>query len=47
MLAMPETLKSTLESIRKTYGSFDAYIRNELKLSDSELAVLRQRLLEP
>jgi protein-tyrosine phosphatase len=47
MTTRPETLESTLDSIGKTYGSFDGYIRNGLKISDSELAMLRQRLLEP
>jgi protein-tyrosine phosphatase len=47
MTARPETLEATLDRITKTYGSFDNYLRDALKLSDSELAMLRQRLLEP
>jgi protein-tyrosine phosphatase len=47
MTARPETLEVTLDRIAKTYGSFDAYLRDVLKLSDSDLALLRQRLLEP
>ena len=47
MTTRPETLESTLDSIVKTYGSFDGYVRNGLKISNSELAMLRQRLLEP
>jgi protein-tyrosine phosphatase len=47
MTARPETLEATLDKIVKTYGSFDNYLRDALKLSDSDLALLRQRLLEP
>ena len=47
MTARPETLEATLDKITKTYGSFDNYLRDALKLSDSDLALLRQRLLEP
>jgi protein-tyrosine phosphatase len=47
MTTRPETLESTFEGINKTYGSFDSYLRNGLKISESELATLRQRLLEP
>jgi protein-tyrosine phosphatase len=47
MTARPETLEATLDKIDKTYGSFDSYLRDELKLSDSDLAMIRQRLLEP
>jgi protein-tyrosine phosphatase len=47
MTARPETLEATLDKIAKTYGSFDNYLRDVLKLSDSELAMIRQRLLEP
>lgn len=41
----PETLEATLDNIAKTYGSFDNYLKAGLKLSDAELASLRQRLL--
>jgi protein-tyrosine phosphatase len=47
MTTMPETLAATLDSVTKTYGSFDNYLRDALKISDSDLAMLRQRLLEP
>jgi protein-tyrosine phosphatase len=47
MTARPETLEATLDKITDTYGSFDNYLRDVLKLSDSELAMIRQRLLEP
>jgi protein-tyrosine phosphatase len=47
MTTKPETLKATFESLNKTYGSFDAYLQNALKISNSDLDVLHQRLLEP
>src|SRR5882762_781573 len=47
MTARPETLEATLDKITKTYGSFDNYLREALKLSDFELTNIRQRLLEP
>ena len=47
MTAKPETLEATLDKITKTYGSFDNYLREALKLSDAEVNMLRQRLLEP
>jgi protein-tyrosine phosphatase len=47
MTARRETLEATLDKITNTYGSFDNYLREALKLSDSELAMMRQRLLEP
>jgi protein-tyrosine phosphatase len=47
MTARPETLEATLDKIDKTYGSFGNYLRDALKLSDSELINLRRRLLEP
>jgi protein-tyrosine phosphatase len=46
MTARPETLEATLDKITKTYGSFDTYLRHALELSDSDMALLRQRLLE-
>jgi protein-tyrosine phosphatase len=47
MTARPETLVATLDQIDKTYGSFENYLRDALKLSDSDLARIRQLLLEP
>lgn len=47
MTTKPETLDATFESLNKTYGSFDSYLQNALKISNSDLAALRQRLLEP
>jgi protein-tyrosine phosphatase len=47
MTTRPETLQATFDSINKTYGSFDNYLRDGLKLSDSDLARLRHHLLEP
>jgi len=47
MTARPETLVATLDKIEKTYGSFENYLRDALKLSDSDLARIRQLLLEP
>jgi protein-tyrosine phosphatase len=47
MTARPETLEVTLDKISRSYGSFANYLRDGLKLSDSEVATIRQRLLEP
>jgi protein-tyrosine phosphatase len=47
MTARPETLEAALDKISQTYGSFANYLRDGLKLSDSEVAAIRQRLLEP
>jgi protein-tyrosine phosphatase len=47
MTARRETLEATFDSITKTYGSFDNYLRDGVKLADSELAIIRHRLLEP
>jgi protein-tyrosine phosphatase len=47
MTAKPETLEATLDKIGKTYGSFGNYLQDALKLSDSDLLNIRQRLLEP
>jgi protein-tyrosine phosphatase len=47
MTTKPGTLQATFDSLDKTYGSFDGYLRNASKISDSDLASLRQRLLEP
>jgi protein-tyrosine phosphatase len=47
MTTKPGTLLAAFDSIQKNYGSFDGYVHNGLKISDSELAMLRERLLEP
>ena len=47
MTTRPETLQATFDSINKTYGSFDNYLRDGLKITDSDLARLRDELLEP
>jgi protein-tyrosine phosphatase len=47
MTTRPETLQATFDGINKTYGSFDNYLRDSLKISDSDLARLRDELLEP
>lgn len=47
MTSKPETLVSTLDKIDRTYGSFPNYLRDAVKLSDVDLARIRQRLLEP
>ena len=47
MTTRPEMLEATFELINKTYGSFDNYLRDGLKISHSELATIRQHLLEP
>src|ERR1700730_15283115 len=47
MTTRPETLQATFDSINQTYGSFDNYLRDGLKISNSDLTMLRQRLLEP
>jgi protein-tyrosine phosphatase len=46
MAADPEYLKSTLRQINEKYGSFDAYRRSALGVSDHDMEVLRARLLE-
>ncbi|HXM93837.1 MAG TPA: tyrosine-protein phosphatase [Candidatus Dormibacteraeota bacterium] len=47
MNTRPETLEATFANIDKFFGSFDNYLRDGLKISDSELTMIRQRLLEP
>jgi protein-tyrosine phosphatase len=42
-----ETLSATFDVIDRTYGSFDAFRRDALDVSDAELEALRDRLLEP
>jgi protein tyrosine/serine phosphatase len=46
MTTKPETLIAALDSLTKQYGSVDGYLRLGLKMSDSDLAKLRERLLE-
>ena len=43
----PETLKTTFDTIARTYGSFDSFRRQALGVSDEELVTLKERLLEP
>jgi protein-tyrosine phosphatase len=43
----PQTLEATFDNINKTYGSFDAYLLDAVKLPDADRTILRQRLLEP
>jgi protein-tyrosine phosphatase len=47
MTTRPETLDAMFGSLNKSYGSFDSYLQNALKLSNSDVATLRRRLLEP
>ena len=47
MTARPETLEGALDKIDETYGSFANYLRDAVKLPDSDLVRIRQRLLEP
>ena len=47
MTSKPETLEGALDQIEKKYGSFEDYLRDALHFSDSNLAALRQRLVEP
>jgi protein-tyrosine phosphatase len=47
MTTKPETLQAAFDNIERHYGSFDGYLHDGLKISDSELATLRERLLEP
>jgi len=47
MTLKPEVLDAAFVTINKNYGSFENYLRIGLRVSDSELAMLRQRLLEP
>jgi len=45
MAADPEYLKATFAAIDDRYGSFDNFRRQALELSDSEVSILRTRLL--
>jgi protein-tyrosine phosphatase len=47
MAADPAYLESTLRQIDAKYGSFDAYRRTELKVSDADVQTLRARLTLP
>src|SRR6266581_3763 len=47
MTSKPETLEGALDQIGKKYGSFKNYLRDALHFSDSNLAALRRRLVEP
>jgi len=47
MTTKPEKLEATFDTIISTFGSFDNYLRNGLQISEADLAVLRERLLEP
>ena len=42
----PEAITGTLDTITRVYGSFDAFVRDGLKLTDAEVASLRTRLIE-
>lgn len=42
-----EVMDSTFRVIDERFGSFDAYRKNQLHISDEELAKMRQLLLEP
>ncbi len=46
MTADPDYLKATLRQIEATYGSFANYRRTELGVSDTDVEILRARLLE-
>lgn len=47
MTLKPQTLVATFDNINHTYGSFERYLHDALRLSDADLASVRQRLLEP
>jgi protein-tyrosine phosphatase len=47
MTARSETLESALDTINRNYGSFAGYLKQGLRLEDSDVAALRERLLEP
>lgn len=46
MTTHAETLEATFDTIEKTFGSFENYLRDALKISDDDLAIIRERLLE-
>ena len=41
-----EYLEAAFMTIKENYGSYDAYVRDGLKIDDATLAELRARLLE-
>ena len=41
-----EVMTNTFTTIDKVYGSFDAFVRDGLKLSQAEVTSIRGRLLE-
>ncbi|WP_176590837.1 tyrosine-protein phosphatase [Sphingobium sp. EM0848] len=41
----PEYLQSAFDEVQRRYGSFDAYVRDGLGLSQSDIAALRRRYL--
>jgi hypothetical protein len=47
MTTKPENLEATFDMITSAFDSFDNYMRNGLQISEADLAVLRERLLEP
>jgi protein-tyrosine phosphatase len=46
LTARAETLDSAFETIDRTYGSFGNYLKDGLRISDSDAAALKERLLE-
>lgn len=42
----PEAITGIFDTIARQYGSFDAFVRNGMKLTDAEVASLKARLLE-
>jgi len=47
MTVRAESLESAFATIDTTYGSFSNYLNKGLRLSDSDVAKLKERLLEP
>ena len=41
----PEYLQAAFDEVEKKYGSFDAYVRDGLRLTDADVAALRARYL--
>lgn len=42
----PEYLDAAYDEVRRAHGSFDAYLRDGLGVTDADRAALRERLLE-
>jgi protein-tyrosine phosphatase len=42
-----EYLQASLDTMRKKYGSIDAYLRKGLGISDTERARFQRQMLEP